>query len=398
MQLSIFWRLTVGYLVILFLSVAVSSYSILQLERLSNTARATLRVDNRMIAYGEKLTDSFLSEVRYAGRFIITQSSALHDQFRQFKTDFSRYMAESKSLAPSPDIETRLSRIEDLHDRYQELFDREIGYLKARQPYSESRYQQEREKVLESSLRELERLKGHLQKNLNEKLGTMEKSARRAQTIATLSTAILLGLGLVLSFVISRSITTPLAELRRLAVPQSAQDRDSASTFARIPEIRQLAESLHEARQRIHQSARTNAAFVDMINEQLTTPLVSLKTRLTYFDENLTKMVSPEQRTALGIAIAETENLIQRCIALRPQLPQETNPQDEKQLSVGRDSDETILPQPNLRAMSRWNESRIGLEASLKTIRARWASFLSGCCDTVSHLIRLLGYRKVQKP
>src|SRR5215510_9389012 len=98
MRLSIFWRLTSSYVVILILFVGISSYSIIQLGRLSSTARAALDMDSRLIGYQEKLTDIFLSEVRYAGKFIITRSDSLHEQFLQFKTDFLRVMDESQLL------------------------------------------------------------------------------------------------------------------------------------------------------------------------------------------------------------------------------------------------------------------------------------------------------------
>ena len=53
----------------------VAAYSIVQLGSLSGTARAALDIDNRMMAYQETLTDAFLSEVRYAGRFLITRAA-----------------------------------------------------------------------------------------------------------------------------------------------------------------------------------------------------------------------------------------------------------------------------------------------------------------------------------
>ena len=131
MQIPIFWRLISGYALILLLSVGVSAYSGVQLGSLSGTARLALDTDNRMISAQEKLTDAFLSEVRYAGKFVITHTASLHEQFRQFKNDFTGYMSEIKSLAASPHTKVRLSRVEELHQRYQDLFDREVRYIKA---------------------------------------------------------------------------------------------------------------------------------------------------------------------------------------------------------------------------------------------------------------------------
>lgn len=144
MRLSIFWRLTFGYAIILSFFVGLSSYSVMQLDRISTTAREAMDIDNRMIGCQEKLTDTFLSEVRYAGKFIITRTGSIHEEFLQFKRDFLHYMAEMQLHATNPDLKARLSRVEELHLRYQDLFDQEVRYLKVGQSYAESRFQQEK--------------------------------------------------------------------------------------------------------------------------------------------------------------------------------------------------------------------------------------------------------------
>jgi CHASE3 domain sensor protein len=317
MRLPIFWRLTSGYAIILILFVGISSYSIIQLGRLSSTAREALDMDNRLIGYQEKLTDVFLSEVRYAGKFIITHTGSLYEQFRQFQTDFFRYMDESQLLATAPDVKARLSRVEELHLRYQDLFDQEVRYVKAAQPYAESRFQQEKEKVLESVLGELDRLKRQLQKNLHDKLETMERVGHVARTIAGLTTLVLFGLSVALSFVISKSITTPLSNLKGM-MDETQETINSVSDLARIPEIQELRDALHNLKRKLQKTAETNAHFVDTINGQFTIPLISLKKRLSYLNEELAEKITADQKITLEVLAGETERLIQRCTELHP--------------------------------------------------------------------------------
>jgi len=161
-SVTIFWRIILGSLTILFLSVGVSSFSIVQLGGFSRDASTILNKDHRMMAYEEKLTEAFLSEVRYAGKFIITQATTHYDQAKQFRKDFLRYMEAIVKLASLPDIKSRLGRIREFHDRYVDLYDQEVRYLKNGQSYAQSRYRQEKETNLDSSLKELEHLKGQL--------------------------------------------------------------------------------------------------------------------------------------------------------------------------------------------------------------------------------------------
>ncbi|MGE5306490.1 MAG: hypothetical protein ACM3TN_24535 [Alphaproteobacteria bacterium] len=312
MQIPIFWRIVSGYALILVLLVGASSYSIIQLGGLSGTARTALDTDNRMIADEEKLTDAFLSEVRYAGQFLIARTGALHEQFSQFNTDFTDYLSEIRSRAASAELQTRLSRIEEFHSRYRDLFEQEVRYLQIGQPFAESRFQQERGKIFEATLQELERLKRQLQTNLHEKLQAIENVARTARTVATVTTVILLGLGIALSLLISKSITEPLLKLTRSATRNIAADPAAAFDGSRIPEIRALSDALTDSKQNIEKVAKENLAFAETVADELRTPLISLKQRLRYLQDELSPALAAGQRTSFNILAEETERLIQR--------------------------------------------------------------------------------------
>ncbi|MET0644954.1 MAG: hypothetical protein ABWZ17_11330 [Candidatus Binatia bacterium] len=232
-------------------------------------------------------------------------------------------MGESQLLAAAPDVKARLSRVKELHLQYQTLFDQEVGYVKARQPYAESRFQQEKEKVLESALGELDHLKRQVQKNLHDKLETMERVGRAARTIAGLTTLVLFGLSVALSFVISKSITTPLSNLKRITMGETEETLNSVPDLARIPEIQELRDALHNSKRELQKAAEMNAHFVDTVNEQFTVPLISLQKRLSYLNEELAEKITADQKITLEVLAGETERLIQRCTELHrvPALP-----------------------------------------------------------------------------
>jgi hypothetical protein len=238
MQIPIFWRLILGTLGILLLSIAACVYSIIQLGTLSRTARAALDGDHRMIGYQEALTDAFLSEVRYGGKYIITHAEDRHQQLQQFKNDFARFLGELKSLVQSEEVATSLSRVEQLHRQYHELFDREAAYIRARQTYAHSRYQQERDKLFETTLSELERLKALLQADLQDKLEGIEHAARTARQIAIITTLIVALLGILFSVRLSKSLAAPLKEeVKAEAKPSgNSEPRSYASELLEIQE------------------------------------------------------------------------------------------------------------------------------------------------------------------
>ena len=312
MTLRLFWRIILGYAGILVLSIGASIYAVVQLGELNNAARTALETDYRTIARQENLTDAFLSEVRYGGKYLLTQAPSSYDQFRQFTNDFLRYLNELKSLGITTEHSTQLVRIEHLHQSFHELFEQEVRYLKASQPYAQSRYQQERTRILDAMLRELARLKDQLENNLHAKIEGLGGTARAARNIAIATTVILLMVGIVLSIKISTSVTNPLVRLAG-ALNNESSMASFASGFSTIPEIRELADILAHQQQRLFQVAERNAAEMDRLTEELAARLADLKRRL---NDLKFKSVSIEQsvdKTSLDPLIESTERLIQNC-------------------------------------------------------------------------------------
>ena len=212
MRIPIFWRLILSHIGILLLSGAACLYSIVQLGSLSGTARSALDTDHRMIGYQEALTDAFLSEVRYGGKYLITHTEGRHEQLRQFKKDFLDYLNVLKHLGGSESISASLTRIERFHDQYHELFEREAAYIRANQNYAQTRYQQERDKIVENTLAELDLLKSQVRAKLQDKLETLDHGARTARQIAIVTTLAGLILGTLLSLKVSKSMDSPVIE------------------------------------------------------------------------------------------------------------------------------------------------------------------------------------------
>lgn len=347
MTVPIFWRIIWGYSAILVLSIGLSLYSIFQLGQLSRIAQTALNVDNRMIADEEKLTDAMLSQVRYEKRFLIAQASTLYDQFHQFQKDFGRYLDELNALAESPDIKARLARVQEFHLRYHDLFDQEVQYLQARQPYAQTRYREEKEKMVDKILAELEKLKGDLQKNVYSKLQNMEKAARLTREVAFSTMLVLLGLGTALSLAISRSITKPRPELA---------------------------------------------------TEQFGTPLLSIRENVHRLAAELAEIVTAEQRTKLDILAKESDRLI----GLLNQLSQSPKTEVEADRQ-GEGKPICPLNKTGLevRTLGQWTDilSGLGRRAGSKTslVVASLTSLLVGSWNSIKISLYTLRYGKAKK-
>ena len=208
----------VGYSSMLILMVAISGYSSIQLGRLSESANLALNVEQRMLDHSEKLADAFLSEVRYAGKFIVTQAAVHQDQYQQFKADFDRYLVQLKSLPGPKEAVQRLARTEEYHVQFNQLFGKETAYINQRQPYAETRYREERDRLVDYLLRELDAFKSDLHTSLQQRIGDIEQAALKSRRITLSATLLLVGLGAVLAYCLfnkmskERTTSTPTRE------------------------------------------------------------------------------------------------------------------------------------------------------------------------------------------
>jgi CHASE3 domain sensor protein len=231
MSLPIFWRLVFSHLGILLLSGAACWYSIVQLGSLSGSAHSALDHDHRMIDYQEALTEAFLSQVRYGGKYLITRVEGRHEQMQQFKNDFNKYLELLKSLGQSEQITTSVTKIDRFHQQYHELFDREVEYIRTKQNYAQSRFRQERDKIVQSAIDDLDDLQAHLRTTLQEKLESIEYGARASRRIAILTTLVVLILGTLLSLKVSKDLAALPREMTGGPSPKHVVPRHGLVDF-----------------------------------------------------------------------------------------------------------------------------------------------------------------------
>ncbi len=387
MAISLFWRLIIGYAAILLLTIGASLYSIIQLGALSKSAQVAIDTDYRVIADQETLTDVFLSEVRYGGKYLLTQSPATYDQFVQFKSDFLHYLRGLKAIEMPAPVVNQLSHIEQLHHSYHDLFEREVCYIKARQPYAQSRYQQEREKILDNTLRELARLKEQLQKNAHDKLEEMGGSARTARNIAIGTTLILLVLGTALSLKISTTITSSLAKLKQ-RIQNEGSESEPRPSVSSIPEIQELSVVLAQRINWLNEAAETNANLILDVTEQLAARLIAQKTRIRDLGAPSQTTTVQSNQAPVAELVADTDRLVQYCAELNATAAAQTEVR-----KLERRAAQAFNPTPALAASNRRNPSTWS-HSLAATLRAT-AGFATRCVNMLVLLARHFGLHKL---
>ena len=309
MRLSLFSRLVLGYLVVFALVMAVSIYVIGELRRFEDITRSILDRDTRVLDYQKKLADSFLSQIRYERKFTIAKDQTLYRQFLKFKGDFEHDLEEALAVADDRSAVV-LNEVKQNYQRYHDLFAKELVQINAHQEYAQTWYNLEKDKFSDAVLAFLDRLQIERQQETYDKVKQLADAGARAHRAAATITLVALGIILVLSFVITRSITRPISTLkkktREIASGRFVADLQVSSP----PEIRELAASFNLMCQKLNELDKMKADFFASMSHELRTPLTSIKEGTGLLLEGVGGSATDKQKKLLTIVAEESNRLI----------------------------------------------------------------------------------------
>jgi len=309
MRLSLFSRLVASYLAIFMLVMGVGIYALFQLRRFNDITRSVLESDNRMLDYEKKLADALLSQIRYERKFIITKDDALYDQFLLFKSDFDQYLEEALSLG-DPKAVGLLRSVQSHQQNYQGLVNEEVKFLQASQKYPQERYKKKKEEAAEAIMAELEKLRARSQRSSYGKIKELAKAGDRGRRVAMGITAASLVFIIALSLFITRSITRPIAILKKKTREIAQGNFEGDLDLSSPPEVAELAEAFNLMCQKLRDLERMKSDFFSSMSHELRTPLTSIKEGTGLLLEGVGGPVTDKQKKLLVILAEESERLI----------------------------------------------------------------------------------------
>jgi two-component system, NtrC family, sensor histidine kinase GlrK len=308
-RLSLFSRLTLGYLTIFLIVALASGYAVLQLRDVRNLTESILKVDTRILDHEKTLGELLLAQSRAEQKFTITKDEAWYVQFVRLKIDFESHLQSALALENSAATPI-LQQVANYFHRYDELVGAEARLVRASRPYRQAQYKQDKDALIDSMLAAFEKLRLNQQQLTYAKVADLAATADQAGKISGMIAIACLIAIVLMSLFITKSITRPIGLLKN-KTREIAQGNFEGKLLVRSPpEIGELAGAINSMCERLQELDRLKADFFAYMSHELRTPLTAIKEGTGLLLDGVGGETTDKQRKLLGILAEESNRLI----------------------------------------------------------------------------------------
>ena len=309
MRLSLFSRLTLGYLTIFLIVALASGYAVLQLREVRNRTESILKIDTRLLDHEKTLADLLLAQSRAEQKFTITKDEVWYLQFEQLQIDFESRLQSALALGDSA-ATSILRQVAIYFHRYEELVSAEARLVRANKAYRQAQYKQDKDALIDSMLAAFEKLRVNQQQLTRVKVAELAAAADQAGEVSGLIAIACLLAIVLLSLLITKGITRPIGLLKNKTREIAQGNFEGKLQVRSPPEIGELAAAINSMCEKLQELDRLKADFFAYMSHELRTPLTAIKEGTGLLLDGVGGDTTDKQRKLLSILAEESNRLI----------------------------------------------------------------------------------------
>jgi two-component system sensor histidine kinase GlrK len=288
----------------------VSLYFIYNLSKFNQITRSIILDDSSILEYSKQLSDALLSESRYDRKFILLKDKALHENYLQAKNEFNQLLNEALSKTTSDEIRDFFYTIGAEHQNFGRLVNAERELIRIAKSYPSDHYEAEKNQIVENIIEQLKKIRHSGEKNVFTKILHLRESGDRAINFSRIILVLALSTGLIVAFIITRSIKKPLDVMRAKTIEISQGNFKGDLEVNSPPVIAELAASINIMCHKLQEVDDIKSDFFSQMSHELRTPLASIKEGTAMLLEGLGGEISEKQQHILKIIFQESNRLI----------------------------------------------------------------------------------------
>ena len=371
--LNIFWRMILGYLVVIFLVVAISAYSILSLNKINRLASSILSIDQQVTDLETKMIDSLLAQAQNEQKYLVTRDESYLNLYLSQRQAFLENFTRLAPLLASPEELSLKEKIQELFSLYsshvEQLMKPSSAPASSSTPPAPSSTHpapsspstsssppassaplscppsssppsasstppnpisspstaliasdhsadnsalpdSDPKALVDELTASLEKLIALRQSIINSKMIELQQmGARSALIIQTLVAASLI-LGVILAFFITRSISRPLRQIEKMTEYIGQMNFDYQLDVHSPRELARLAQSFSQMADRLKEIDEMKNNFISHVSHELRTPLTSINEASDLLLDRVGGEITSRQEHLLQIIKQCTQRLI----------------------------------------------------------------------------------------
>jgi two-component system sensor histidine kinase GlrK len=310
MKLTIFKRLTFGYAAILLLVLFLGVYVTLKLNQLNGLSREIATVHVNRLTLTEHFLDKLFSQVSFEKKYLISGDS---DFLKKFWDIQHQIIEDIRKLEALPNIEENkdlFNQIQTDYGQFLLLFRTEIEALQKNPGYPRLKFQQQKDNLVDQINQRLKQMIHISRLQRDEKINISSQISARVLQVTTITAALAILLGLLVSFYNTRGINRSIVRLQKMTREIAKGKFEKIDHITSPPEIKELSDDFNLMCERLRELDAMKKDFISHVSHTLRTPLTAMKEASRMLMEGTYADVPSKQNELLAITQKECERLI----------------------------------------------------------------------------------------
>lgn len=310
MQISIFWRLTLGALAIIAVMAGANLYALLQLRQLTELSTRQVSYHYPAIETGKRLLSSLESQGLSEKRFLAVHDGGFLRRFDDDAQEFRRMLRTLIEQESSEEGQRVLREAQHAYERYVVLFDAQAGRALGQAPRPSPRYETERGAAVDQTEDALQAYVDLHEARVTAGVSESQVRAVGAEAVMHQLVIATVLLCLALAAIGSYSILRPLRRVQE-HIQQIGQGKFGPSVDVAAPsDLRELVETVNWMGKKLQELDEMKADFLAHVSHELRSPLASIREGTQLLMDGIPGPVTGAQRETLQIMAESSRRLI----------------------------------------------------------------------------------------